>query len=315
MDSFYIFISSYSQIYFILLQLVVIHDNSVEYIDPRAFEGLAQLEKLQLNCRKLKKTLKFTSIGSLLVELSLKNVVEDFENLDLMPFIVLKFLQMIRGRITIIPKNIHYVAGTLRTLSLAHNRIGTLDGMNNITFEKLRYLYLMNNKISNVNALLLQLPVLEQIHLDRNQLKQLEDFRFCTWGMGNDRSPSFAFGDNPWHCNDSMKALIKTLCRKQNLAYFRREPLGISLKLLDMVCESPVDVKGEAFASVFEVVIQEMDNCPGGELLEAMSIIDLMRIYLSLWQVLPLRNTNISIYHRPFRLFTIVVGTTLVLHK
>ena len=201
----------------------------------------------------MKKALELTSVGSLLIELDLRNVVEDFENMDL---IVLNTLRMIRGSITIIPKNIHYVAGTLHTLSLAYNRIVTLDGMHNIMFEKLRYLYLIDNKISNLNTQILQLPVLERIYLANNQLKQIEDFRFCTWGMGNSRSPSFAFGDNPWHCNDSMKVLIKTLCRKQNFAYFRREPVGISLKLLDMVCKSPVDVKGEAFASVFEVVIQ-----------------------------------------------------------
>ena len=287
----------------------------MEYIDPRAFEGLAQLTALQLNCQRMKKALKLTSLGSLLIELDLRNVVEDFENMDLMPFVVLNTLRMIRGSITIIPKNIQYVAGTLHILSLAHNRIGTLDGMHNITFEKLRYLYLIDNKISNLNTQLLQLPVLERIYLANNQLKQIEDLRFCTWGMGNGRSPSFAFGDNPWHCNNSMKVLIKTLCRKQNFAYFRREPLGISLMLLDMVCESPVDVNGEAFASVFEVVIQEMDNCPGGELLEAMSITDLIRIYLSLWRVLPLPNTYRSIYHRPYRPFTIVVGTTLELQK
>ena len=111
--------------------------------------------------------------------------------MDLMPFIVLKTLEMSRGRITIIPKNIQKVTGTLQSLSRKHNHIATLYGMYNITFERLCYLNLRDNKISNINAQLLQLPVLERIHLEKNQLKQLEDLRFCTWGMGNGWSPFF----------------------------------------------------------------------------------------------------------------------------
>ena len=72
-------------------------------------------------------------------------------------------------------------------------------------------------------------------------------------GYGKWLESVFLIWGNPLHCNDSMKTLIKTLCRKQNFAYFRRKPLGIALQLWDLVCESPVDVKGEAFASVFEV--------------------------------------------------------------
>ena len=130
----------------------------------------------------MKKPLKFTSRGRFLNALKLNNVARDFENMDLKPFIVLNVLYMTRGMLTIIPKDIRYIVRTLATLSLEHNCIATLDGMYNITFHKLRNLILSHNKISRIAAQLLQLPMVMRINLKDNQLKQLEDMRFSTWG-------------------------------------------------------------------------------------------------------------------------------------
>ena len=135
--------------------------------------------------------------------------------------------------------------------------------------HKLRYLYLLHNKISIINPQLLKFPLLKHIYLQYKRLKQLEDMRFSNWGIGHYGILSMAIKPNPWHCNESTCVLIKTLCRRGGFAYFREEPIRIGLSLSDMVCESPVDVKGEAFKFVFQVAIQEMDQCPKSEFLEA----------------------------------------------
>ena len=153
--------------------------------------------------------------------------------------------------------------------------------MYNITFQELRYLYLMDNKISQINVRLLQFPLLKKIYLQDNKLKQLEDMRLSTWGTGTCGTVSIKMDKNPWHCNESMEVLIKTLCRRQGFTYLRGKPLAMGLGLSRMVCESPADVRGEAFTSVFQGVIQELDNCPGGELLDTMQLIDLI-IYSAL---------------------------------
>ena len=202
--------------------------------------------------------------------LQLGNFVEDFENMDFKHFIILEYLGMIRGGLTAVPKDIRYVAGTLHTLTLDNNRIAKLDGMYNVTFEELTYLYLRHNKISMINVQLLQFPELEQIYLDGNELKQLEDMRFCTWGFGNSYTLSLTIEENPWHCDGNMEVIIKTMCLRQGVTYMRRKPIGMRLRLSDMICESPVDVEGEVFTSVFHRVIQEMDKCFEGELLEAL---------------------------------------------
>ena len=203
-----------------------------------------------------------------LIELKLNNVAGDFENMDFKPFVVLEGLYMTRGELTNIPPNIEYIAGTICYLSFAYNHIATLDGMFNIMFEKLRYLYLLHNKISIINPQLLKFPLLKHIYLQYNRLKQLEDMRFSNWGIGHYGILSMAIKPNPWHCNESTCVLIKTLCRRGRFAYFREEPIRIGLSLSDMVCESPVDVKGEAFKFVFQVAIQEMNQCPKSEFIE-----------------------------------------------
>ena len=256
--------------FFTILQIVHIDHNPITYIDPQAFEGLARLNALRIFSHGMKKALKLTSGVSSLTLLELNNFVEDFENMDLKPFIVLVSLDMIRGGLTVVPKNIQYIAGTLQSLSLDNNRIAKLDGMYNVTFEQLGYLYLRHNKISMINVQLLQFPELRQMHLFDNELKQLEDMRFCTWGIGNSFTLGLEIDENPWHCDESMEVTIKTMCRRKGFTYMRRRPLGMRLRLSDMMCESPVDVEGQVFTSVFHRVIQEMDKCPGGELLEAL---------------------------------------------
>ena len=252
------------------MQIVHVDHNSITYIDPQAFEGLVRLNALRICSRGMKKALKLSSGLSSLTLLELNNFVEDFENMDPKPFTVLESLNMIRGGLTAVPKNLQYVAGTLQSLSLDHNRIVKLDGMYNVTFEQLGYLYLRHNKISMINVQLLQFPELRQMHLCGNELKQLEDMRFCTWGIGNGYTLSLGIEENLWHCDGNMELIIKTMCRRQGFTYMRQKPLGMRLRLSDMMCESPVDVEGEVFTSVFHRVIQEMDKCPGGELLEAL---------------------------------------------
>ena len=254
------------------MQFVRFDHNQITYIDPRAFEGLTQLKALRIFSHGMKKALKLTSGVSSLTMLELLNFVEDFENMDLKHFIILEYLAMFIGGLTAVPKNIRIVAGTLRSLILNNNRIAKLDGMYNVTFERLNYLYLRGNKISVINVQLLQFPELESIDLCDNELKQLEDMRFCTWGIGNRYTLGLYIEENPWHCDGNMEVIIKTMCRgrRHGFTFMRRKPLGMSLQLSDMMCESPVDVEGEVFTSVFHRVIQEMDTCPGGELLEAL---------------------------------------------
>ena len=110
----------------------------------------------------MRKALKLTSDVRSLTELGFGNFVEDFENTDLKPFIIMKILDMVRGGLTIIPQNIRYIAGTHQSLSLDGNSI------------------------------------------------------------------------------------------------------AMELKLPSMVCKSPVGVKGEVFAAVFQVAMHEIDYCPGG---------------------------------------------------
>ena len=248
----------------IIFQIVKIDHNPIEYIDPRAFQGLTELKVLIIYSHKMKDTLKLISGGNSLIELKLNNVPEEFANMELQNVVVLETLYMTRGWLTIIPKNIQYIAGTLCSLSLSYNHIDTLVGMYNITFVELRYLHLSYNKISKINAQLLQLPRLRKIYLENNKLKQLEDMRFSTWGIKTYGMVSINMEENPWHCNESMKVLIETLCLSKGFAYLRREPLGMGLGLSDMVCESPPDVNGDAFSTVFQRVIQELDSCPGG---------------------------------------------------
>ena len=228
----------------------------------------------------MKKPLKFTSRGRFLNALKLNNVARDFENMDLKPFIVLNVLYMTRGMLTIIPKDIRYIVRTLATLSLEHNRIATLDGMYNITFHKLRNLILSHNKISRIAAQLLQLPMVMRINLKDNQLKQLEDMRFSTWGIGHDfPMVDIIIQRNPWHCNESMEVFIKTLCERHYFINARWKPSKIMLGLPDMVCDSPANVTGELVRSVFQGAVQDMDNCDRGWLLEVKLLIDLA-IYL-----------------------------------
>ena len=262
------------------MQGVIIEHGQIEYIDPQAFEGLAQWKDLLITSHKMTKALKITSDVSSLTELKIHNVARDFENMDLKPFIALKILLMFRGKLTNIPETVQYIRGTLSYLSLAHNHITTLDGMQNMTFEKLSALDLKHNKITKIKAQFLQFPVLQQINLSDNQLTQLEDLRFCTWGIRNDGVRSFEISGNPWHCNDRMVMLIKLLCRDRGFVYFRLKPTEIGFGLANMVCQSPADVKGEVFTSVFEVAIQEMDDCPGSKLLEAMILTDLITCQL-----------------------------------
>ena len=257
-----------------ILQIVIIDHNPIVYIDPWAFEGLTKLKSLYIFSHGITKALKLTVGVRSLTELILGDFVGDFENMDLKPYIILETLAMVRGGLTIVPKHIQYIAGTLQSLTLDDNRIAKLDGMYNITFEKLGYLYLQRNKISRINVKLLLFPELKQIHLHGNQLKQLEDMRFCTWGVANGFNIVLGIEDNPWHCDESMGALIRTLCQRKGFTYMRAEPLAMDLRLSSMVCESPVGVKGEVFTSVFEVAMHEIDYCPGGEVLEALSLTD-----------------------------------------
>ena len=89
-----------------ILQIVHIDHNLITYIDPQAFEGLAQLNALRIFSHGMKKALKLTSGVRSLTFLELNNFVEDFENMDRKPFIVLESLDMIRGGLTVVPKNI-----------------------------------------------------------------------------------------------------------------------------------------------------------------------------------------------------------------
>ena len=244
-----------------VFQIIYIDQNPIRYIDPRAFEGLTKLNRLNIDSHEMKETLKLTSGGTSLTVLDLQNIVEDFEDIDLKPFNVIEALYMTKGRLTTIPTSIRYIIGTPRALSLEQNCIVTLDGMYNTTFEKLNYLDLMHNKISKINMRLLQFPMLGKIYLYDNQLKQLEDMRFSSWGIKNGVTLNISIEENPWHCDESMAVFITTLCRRQGSTYMIGKPLGMRLRLSDMVCKSPVDVKGEDLTSVFHAAMQKTDNC------------------------------------------------------
>ena len=75
----------------------------------------------------------------------------------------------------------------------------------------------------------------------------------------------------------------------------REKPLGITLRLSDMVCKRPVDVKDEAFTSVFQARLQGTDYCPGGDILQARLLID-PNIYLVKTTSVKYDNTQYSAY-------------------
>ena len=171
-----------------------------------------------------------------------------------------------------------------------------------------------DNKISQINARLLQFPLLKKIYLRYNQLKQLEDMGFSTWGIRTYGIVSIVVAKNPWHCNESMEVLIETLCVRQGFTYFRGNPIRMRLELSGMVCESPADVKGEAFSSVFQGVIQELDNCPGGELPDAIPLTDLSFIAITVGSTTMWHRYK-YVDHRPHRLFIVVLGPTTGWHE
>ena len=134
---------------------------------------------------------------------------------------------------------------TLQSLSLDHNRIAKLGGMYNVTFQQLGYLYLRHNKISMINVQLLQFPELRHMHLHGNELKHLEDMRFCTWGFGNGFTLSLEIEENPWHCDGNM-GLEPTECVDPWCSRGARWGSGLNNGIASQLCRCPYLLKSLA---------------------------------------------------------------------
>ena len=149
--------------------------------------------------------------------------------------------------LTVIPKQISYVATSLIQLSLANNMISTLSNMYGIPFPNLKSVYLSFNNISHLNHALLRLPALQTFRIKYNKLTHLADMSFCVWGMAIEGATSSLFqaDNNTWHCDGSMEWLQKSMCQTWGQLSYRHMKLEIPLG--GLFCHSPTELQRESY--------------------------------------------------------------------
>nr|XP_022314629.1 G-protein coupled receptor GRL101-like [Crassostrea virginica] len=134
------------------LQILDLHDNKLEMIEPNAFYWLTSVSKIILRNNSIKNTDNyFSSSMKMLVELDLSfNFITD------------------------ITTNMFNGLGRLRTLYLHHNLITVLDGFSFTELKYLRTLNLAYNQIHSIDKMAFEnLNYLNTLNLTGNKLKTL----------------------------------------------------------------------------------------------------------------------------------------------
>ena len=236
-------------------------------MDPNAFGGLIHLKSLYLSHNKLMTAPDLSCLGESLTTLRLNTFPGDFADIRLATLVILNVLEIQESDLSEVPRNIKDVAHSLSELLLPFNRISQLDNMYGVLFRKLKYLMLASNRISHLSPELLLLPLLSNLGLNLNHLIQLQDISFTTWGTNHTMQwyPSLWMGNNPWHCNGSMRWLERSLCQMSDTLYFvRKSPLFV-IPLINCQCHSPVEFKGRPLVSLSKAELQNIELCPHGE--------------------------------------------------
>ena len=140
-------------------------------------------------------------------------------------------------------------------------RISSLNNMYNITFPRLRELWLQVNDIFHFDPELIQLPTLQTFSLRNNTITELPDLSGCVWGVESESVTyaEFYAANNPFHCNGSMKWLGNSLCRQGRYTFFKRFMLAILSE--DLFCHSPREVQGRTVVQIDELDVGEIENC------------------------------------------------------
>ena len=135
----------------------------------------------------------------MLIELALDNnclggfPVDYFQN-----FSRLSVLKLDNNRLAVLP-TLSWLGLSLKLIFLNRNRLATLDGLTSQGhYTRLTRMYATHNEITTLNVThLINIPKLENIRLNNNNLTSLGDFTLHYGGR-------LSVKENPWHCDAAL---------------------------------------------------------------------------------------------------------------
>ena len=189
---------------YLQLQKIIISISSLKYIDPRTFDGLTRLRKLEIRSHSLQNTPDLSSVGRTLQIFRLSNFGGAYENINLKSMVSLRGFVMEESGLIRVPEDIRYVAASLCVLDLRNNKISTLGNMHDIPFPSLREVWLQFNNICHLRPKLLRLPILQSFSIANNKITELPNLSSCVWGMETEHAKFALFvpANNPFTAMD-----------------------------------------------------------------------------------------------------------------
>ena len=128
-----------------------------------------------------------------------------------------------------------------------NNIISNISNLFSTTWKRISKIDLDGNNITTLDIMsfLVHCPKLRQLHVDKNQIQQLDQF----WTLDNITTVSSVVSvyarQNPWHCNEQMDWLIGNSTRQAKGRFVAFTFKAVQLQRVDqMVCHSPLNRTG-----------------------------------------------------------------------
>ena len=226
----------------------------LKYIDPDAFQGLDQMQKLFISKCSLLQMSSLSWLHHIQESLLFLCISESNAPLDMYwtalstDFPTLEYLVFEDNKLNTVP-DVSLIADTLIGLYLSRNRITSLRYLHKIRFPKLEMLHLDTNRISIISIDQLEMPMLSSLALHDNLIKMIEPIDGILGGSsGPCGQVEVTLHDNPWQCDASILWLNEfTKVPSTNPTYYTGPSCRVYiLDYPTLVCNAPLRLEGES---------------------------------------------------------------------
>ena len=161
-------------------------------------------------------------------------------------------LELSHNRLSALP-DLSAISDTLDIIRVDHNELIDITSLQDLTFSKLRYLFLDHNKIQQVDIMRFHMPRLHEMGLTHNLLQEFGHPKWLVRGDDGEYGPRAVnvrlhLGGNPWYCNQNLSWIASALQVWHD--YMGSVDLywnGSTVHVIDaqaMICYFPPSVRG-----------------------------------------------------------------------
>ena len=241
------------------LQFIGIGLDKRIYIHELAFNGLTNLETLNIENTELSSPPPLDGIRGGLLTLRVTNVkltfvpASYFSGCD-----KLRTLKLSNNNLKTVP-DLSAISDTIDSIDLDHNDLTDVRPLQDFSFPNLCYLSLGHNKIQQVDLMRFNLPLLYGMVLSHNLLQELGHPKSLVHGGEREVSPrpvkvKLHLNGNPWYCNSRLSWIASALQQWDHYSgtvdlYWNGSNVYV-IEAQAMICHFPASVRGTAIINL-----------------------------------------------------------------